>query len=258
MKIAYIGLDLFYPVLETLAKLGCEIVEIFTCETDNVTEFNQEICSFAEKNNIPCSMSRITREDIERLLKKGCQWAICGGYYYKIPADTALPLVNIHPALLPIGRGPWPMPQYILWGHKKSGVTIHKIAEGLDTGDILLQEEFALDKDETLQTFMQKANALVVKMIERLVSDFENLYQNAVPQGDGEYWKLPLDADYTVYSSMTADEADLVLRAFFGHTCIYKNQDKVQKIIGGRAVKSDKIPANGLPLADGYIEIQEF
>lgn len=258
MKVAYIGLDLFYPALETLAKLGCEIVEIFTCETDNVTEFNQEICNFARENNIPCSMSRITREDIERLLKKGCQWAICGGYYYKIPADTALPLVNIHPALLPIGRGPWPMPQYILWGHKKSGVTIHKIAEGLDEGDILLQEEFELDKDETLQTFMQKANALVVEMIERLVSDFEELYQNAAPQGEGEYWKLPLEEDYTVYSSMTADEADLVLRAFLGHTCIYKAKDKSQKVLGGRAVKSDKVPKGALEIADGYIEIRKF
>ncbi len=52
MKVAYIGLDLFYPALETLKKLGCEIVEIFTCETDNVTEFNQQICNFAKKNNI--------------------------------------------------------------------------------------------------------------------------------------------------------------------------------------------------------------
>ena len=88
--------------------------------------------------------------------------------------------------------------------------------------------------------------------------NFEELYQNAAPQGEGEYWKLPLEEDYTVYSSMTADEADLVLRAFLGHTCIYKAKDKSQKVLGGRAVKSDKVPKGALEIADGYIEIRKF
>lgn len=39
--------------------------------------------------------------------------------------------VNLHPALLPEGRGPWPMPTAILRG-KSSGVTLHKLAEESD------------------------------------------------------------------------------------------------------------------------------
>ena len=124
MKIAYIGIDLFYPAIEALESLGCEILEIFTCETDNVTEFNVKITDFADKRNIPCKTSRITRDDIARLLKNGCEMAVCGGYYFKIPADTDLPIVNIHPSLLPVGRGSWPMALSILQGDKKSGVTM--------------------------------------------------------------------------------------------------------------------------------------
>ena len=141
MKIAYIGIDLFYPALEALEALDCEILEIFTCDTDNITEFNAEITDFAVKRNIPFKTSRITRDDITRLLQNGCEVAICGGYYFKIPADTKLPIVNIHPSLLPVGRGSWPMALSILRGDKKSGVTIHKIAEGFDTGDILIAKD---------------------------------------------------------------------------------------------------------------------
>ncbi len=258
MKIAYIGIDLFYPALEILDNLGCEIMEIFTCEVDNKTEFNKLITGFAEKNNISCQMTRITREDIKRLIDNGCDMAVCGGYYFKIPADTALPIVNIHPSLLPTGRGSWPMAQAILWGHKKSGVTIHKIAEGFDTGDIILQKEFSLADDETHQSFMEKANGLLEEMLKNLVESFDELYKKARKQGDGEYWKAPAEEDFTVTENMTADEADIILRAFFGYECIYKAKGKSKIVIGGRAVKSDKVDDISLPLADGYIKIEKI
>ena len=254
MKIAYIGIDLFYPALEVLDKIGCTVEEIFTCEVDNKTEFNTKVCKFAKERSIPCQMTRITKADIERLRSKGCHMAICGGYYFKIPADTKLPIVNIHPSLLPVGRGSWPMAQSILWGHKKSGVTIHKIAEGFDTGDILLQREFLLDPDETHQTFMEKANRLLPDMLKTLISDFDRLYAEAKPQGEGEYWKAPDETDFTVRADMTVEEADLILRAFYGYECIYADGKSKKVIIGGRAIKSEKAEGKGLSLADGYIK----
>lgn len=258
MRIAYIGIDLFYPALETLYGLDCEIIEVFTCKTDNITEFNLKVCDFAIKHKIPLNYNPISRDDIQRLINKGCQAAICGGYYFKIPSDTSLPIVNIHPSLLPVGRGSWPMAQAILWKHKKSGVTIHKIAEGFDTGDILLQNEFYLDEDETHQTFMEKANLVLSGMLEGLVCDFDKLYNSAIPQGDGEYWKAPQKADYTVTPEMTAEEADLIFRAFWGYECIYKNGDDEVVVIGGRAVKSDNSEGSSLPLIDGFVKYKKI
>ena len=250
MKIAYIGLDLFYPALKKLHSLGLEIVEIFTCDVDNVCEFNTEICDFARLNNIPCQMTKITAEDIDRLLDKGCDWAICGGYYFKIPHDTALPIVNIHPSLLPLGRGSWPMAQSILWKHKKSGVTIHKIAQGFDTGDILLQREFSLDADETHQTFMEKANITLEGMVAELAEKFDFLYKNAVPQQSGEYWKAPTESDYTVTPDMAVEEADLILRAFYGYECIYDDGQTKTTIIGYRAYSGD----GEMKIKNGYLK----
>ncbi len=249
MKIAYIGIDLFFVALDSLEKQGCEIAEIFTCKTDNKTEFNLKICEFAEKRNIPCHMTRITKEDIERLKETGCEMAVCAGYYFRIPADTDFPIVNIHPSLLPVGRGSWPMPQTILQKMKKSGVTVHKIAEGFDTGDILLQREFELAEKETLVSFMNKVYGLIPEMMKELTENFELLWQNAIPQSGDEYWEAPEKADMTVTKDMTVEEADLILRAFLGYECYYEDE---LEIIGGRAYKGE-CPEKGLPLKDGYI-----
>ena len=259
MKIAYIGIDLFFPALESLEKLGCEIGEIFTCKTDNITEFNLKICRYASSHNIPCKLTRITVDDIERLKKEGYAFAVCAGYYYKIPADTDFPIVNIHPSLLPVGRGAWPMPQTILKGMKKSGVTIHKIAEGFDTGDILLQREFCLTENETLVSFMDKVYELIPPMMNKLVQNFNELYSNATPQCDADYWEAPTDEDMTVTADMTADVADRILRAFLGYECIYKSNEKSLKIICGRAHKGTTADKNNiLPIKDGYIEYSKI
>ncbi len=259
MKIAYIGIDLFYDALVSLDALGCEITEIFTCKTDNVTEFNVRICEFAERRKIPYQMTRITREDINRLKEKGCEFAVCAGYYFKIPADTDFPIVNIHPSLLPVGRGSWPMPQTILKGMKKSGVTVHKIAEGFDTGDILLQREFELSENESLVSFMEKVYELVPPMMAELVNNFEELWKNALPQNEGDYWEAPTRQDMTVRADMTAEEADFILRAFLGYECIYEDEGKQNfEIIGGRAFEGETDNAETLPLTDGYIEYKKI
>lgn len=249
MKIAYIGIDLFYPALEELCRLGCEIAEIFTCETDNETEFNEKIIEFAECEGIPYSLKRITREDIGRLVREGCDFAICAGYYYHIPSDSGFPIVNIHPSLLPKGRGSWPMPWAILDGLSESGVTIHKIAEGFDTGDILLQQRFRLSENETLVGFMEKACACLPEMLLELTENFDELYRNAKPQGEGEYLEAPSEEDFTVTPHMTADKTDLILRAFLGYECIYDTGNAKYRMIGGK-VTSQK---SEFPVCGGFI-----
>ncbi|MDI6726842.1 MAG: methionyl-tRNA formyltransferase [Smithellaceae bacterium] len=56
---------------------------------------------------------------------------------------------NIHPSLLPKYRGAAPINRAILAGDRVSGVTIMAMDEGLDSGDILLQEELPIHPDET-------------------------------------------------------------------------------------------------------------
>lgn len=258
MKIAYAGLDLFYPALEALIDNGCEIIKIYTCETDNETEFNIQIINTAVTYNIPYTTGRIRREDITWLKSQGCEALICAGYYYLIPVDGELPMVNIHPSLLPVGRGSWPMPQTILQKLPQSGVTIHKMAAQFDTGDILLQESFPVDRDETLVTFMGKVHKLLPGMIRRLLWDFDTLYANAWPQGAGDYWKAPAEKDWTVDDTMDMEQIDNILRAFYGYDCIYKSGNKTYRLLRARAVRKKEGDGQYLPLKDGFIQADDI
>lgn len=59
------------------------------------------------------------------------------------PAVLALPrlgALNVHPSLLPAGRGPAPLFWTFRLGERRTGVTVHLMTDELDAGDILLQE----------------------------------------------------------------------------------------------------------------------
>lgn len=57
--------------------------------------------------------------------------------------------INIHPSLLPKYRGAAPINRAIIQGEKETGVTIMRMDEGVDTGDILLQQETPIGPEET-------------------------------------------------------------------------------------------------------------
>ncbi|MDD4183773.1 MAG: methionyl-tRNA formyltransferase, partial [Candidatus Omnitrophica bacterium] len=56
--------------------------------------------------------------------------------------------IGVHPSLLPAYRGPAPINWAILHGDKETGVTIFKMDEGLDTGDIILQKTIAISDND--------------------------------------------------------------------------------------------------------------
>jgi len=62
---------------------------------------------------------------------------------------TRLGCINVHSSLLPRHRGAAPINWAVIKGDKTTGVTIMQLDEGIDTGDILLQAETAIDPDET-------------------------------------------------------------------------------------------------------------
>ena len=76
--------------------------------------------------------------------------------------------VNVHPSLLPKYRGPNPYMQTILRGEKESGVTLHLVDEGYDTGAILSQEKVEILDSDTSKELRERS----VRVARRLVRDF--------------------------------------------------------------------------------------
>lgn len=82
--------------------------------------------------------------------------------------------VNLHPSLLPRHRGPSPIAFAILSGDRNTGISTMLMDEGMDTGDILLQEEIPVREDDTTESLthriMEPSAQLVVKTLTELAS----------------------------------------------------------------------------------------
>lgn len=240
MKIVYFGYDLFFECFEKILSMpGIEVMALYTFPTDNVVDFNEKVIAAAKKRNIPVYIGKACAEDLEKLWQNGCCLVVSAGYAYKIPILERPDFrgINVHPALLPVGRGPWPMPQVILKGLKTSGVTVHKLSRGFDEGDILLQDSFSVSEDETLNTLTDKIKVCARGLIAECLSRLDVLWQNAVPQTGGEYWPEPCDKDRTICQTMTVKAADRIVRAFGDFGVLYEGQCYQNRSRQGVSVK---------------------
>jgi len=78
---------------------------------------------------------------------------VLAGFMKVLPANfvSALKgkLINIHPSLLPDFRGAHAVRDALQAGATKTGVTIHYVDEGVDTGEIIVQSEVAIEPNDT-------------------------------------------------------------------------------------------------------------
>lgn len=118
-------------------------------------------------------------EILKKLKRANVEWIVLAGYM-RIVGKTLLDaykgkIVNVHPSLLPAFPGKNAVGQALKAGVKVSGVTIHYVDEGIDTGPIIAQEPvtvFPNDTEETLQKRIQQVeHVLYPKVIEELTRE---------------------------------------------------------------------------------------
>ncbi len=103
----------------------------------------------------------VIKNNLEAL---GVQYLILAGYMRLI--GTVLlesypeKIINIHPSLLPLFPGKDGIGQALEAGVTETGVTIHYVDEGMDTGPIIAQEIIALDENETRTSLEEKVHAV--------------------------------------------------------------------------------------------------
>jgi methionyl-tRNA formyltransferase len=73
--------------------------------------------------------------------------------------------INVHASLLPRWRGASPIQAAILAGDVETGVTIMKMDEGIDTGDILKQERIPIPLDDTTQSLTIRLGELGARLL---------------------------------------------------------------------------------------------
>lgn len=79
------------------------------------------------------------------------------------------PVLNYHPSLLPRHRGTAPVVHAIADGDAQTGVSVHHIDLGVDTGRLVWQRAVAIAREDTSITLQDKLGALVVDATRELV-----------------------------------------------------------------------------------------
>jgi methionyl-tRNA formyltransferase len=100
--------------------------------------------------------------------------------------------VNLHASLLPKYRGAAPIQWAIIRGESVTGVTTMKIDEGLDTGDILLRREVAIQDDDTAETLSQRLSVAGAELMAETLPKFIRGEIQPQPQDHAQATFAPL------------------------------------------------------------------
>lgn len=212
MKIAYFGCDLFMQCLDVLRSHDHDIAAIFV---DEEPGNNKNICAYARENEIPYFTGRPDKQHIQKMERDGveCLYSIEYGSLIPLPSSR-VKTINVHPTMLPHGRGATPLSHLILQYPQHAGVTFHKLAERFDEGDIILQSPIQLDDKEGLESLLVKLHYKIPQLLHELLDDLPQLYQQARPQTEGSYWPKLRDQDRLLDWHDSIEEINRMIRAF--------------------------------------------
>ena len=157
MRIVVHGQQAFgKAVLEALLKRGENIVAVY-CGPEKEGQKMDPLKEFALSQGLPVHQPKSYKtkpevwEEFRALKPDLCVMAYVTLFvpeeFLNIPTHGT---IQYHPSLLPKHRGPSSINWPIIWGEKKTGLTIFWPDNGLDTGPVLLQKEVPLKPDDTL------------------------------------------------------------------------------------------------------------
>lgn len=113
-------------------------------------------------------------------------------------------LYNIHFSLLPYYRGMYTSALPILNGEEYSGVTLHRVDKGIDTGDIIAQRKFRLNEAETARSLYLKYTSHALILLKEYIRSLLFYPNEVVSEAQN-----PAVASY--YSKTTIDYKNLAI-----------------------------------------------
>ncbi|MDY0395634.1 phosphoribosylglycinamide formyltransferase [Virgibacillus halophilus] len=132
-----------------------------------------KVIEIADKYHIPVyarppmdfpSKAAYEKKVLKQLQVHRVEWIFLAGYM-RLIGDTLLSvfpnrIINIHPSLLPAFPGKEAIEQAVRAGVKVTGVTIHFVDSGMDTGQIIAQQAVKMKKGESLSQLTKRIQSV--------------------------------------------------------------------------------------------------
>lgn len=180
MKILFFGTPLFAEIVLKKLLEKHEVVGI-VCQPDKPANRGKKmqspnIVNIAKVLNIPVYQFEKLKDHIEDFKKIKCDLFVTASYGKILPKEV-LDLkmcINVHPSMLPKYRGATPIQTALLNGDKVTGVTIMQTAVGMDDGDIILQKEVEIEKEEDYNSLMPRLAEIGGNLLLNAIEKIEN------------------------------------------------------------------------------------
>ena len=200
LDIVFMGTpDFAKESLEAIYNAGHNIIAVVTNPDRPKGRGMKMIASpvkeFAIEKSIPVLQPEKIRE-IKDTLEQINPDLFCVVAYGKILPQDILDIpkkgsINVHGSLLPQYRGAAPIQWAILNGDKKTGITTMYMNAGMDTGDMILQEEVQIGEDETTGELWDRLSKIGAKLLVETVAKIEKGTAPRTPQS-GEFTMAPM------------------------------------------------------------------
>ena len=204
-------------------------IPVFTPEKiKNNINFIKALKSFNSDVFIVIAYGKILSKEILSIPKYGC-W-------------------NAHASILPRWRGAAPIQWSLLRGDEFTGVGIIKMDEGLDTGDVLIEEKIQINNSDNFQTLSLSLSTLssnlIYKSLEIIAEDPKAINLKLIPQKfkDQEimYARMIEKEDYKLSFEECAKNIDRKVKGLFPRSFII-HKGKILKILNIRLLDEEEI-----------------
>ncbi len=249
------------PVIKALVSNGYNVAAVVTTSVNYTASSRKprklEIAEQAEKFNIPVLEFSRLKDSIEQLKSYGAEVGVLAAYGKMVPQSVIdiFPkgIVNIHPSLLPLHRGPTPLESVILSGEDKTGVSLMQLVSDMDAGPVYKQEVLALTGNESKQELADKLGLIGASMlIEVLPQIIDGTIKPLAQSGPVSYDKR-LEASFSALdANKPATTLEREIRAYKGwprSKLVFKSQPLIitsaHVVEGNTAKPGEYVSING-------------
>lgn len=175
----------FAAILESIKTKKIKNVEVVLLVSDRPealavrTAINESIPVFSFTAKDYPNKQAYEEEILEKLTLLEVEFIVLAGYM-RLLGHVLLQaydrkIINVHPSLLPAFAGKDAIGQALDYGVKVTGVTVHFVDEGMDTGPIIDQRAITIDSEETRETLIKKIQEQEHKLLPEVIQRLANM-----------------------------------------------------------------------------------
>lgn len=219
------------PALTKLINSNHQVTAVFTqkpkAKGRGLNEVKSPVHQLADEYQIPVYTPLTLRneEAVNLINNIDADIIVVVAYGFIIPQNILdakkYGCLNIHPSSLPRHRGAAPLQRTIMEGDEASSVCIMKMDAGLDTGDILMREDFDLPERITLKDLHDKCANLGAKLLIKTLANIDDIVPTPQSNENITYAHKLIKEEGKIDWQLSAYSIDCKIRGMNPWTSVY-------------------------------------